>query len=106
WVNESTLVSLLVEHFQTVRVHFQLNRTSRSLHIDKLIATTVISIIIPVYNEESTIGVMLESLKDCGADEVLVADGGSLDRTVEIASGHARIVHAEIGRATQMNAAA
>src|SRR5689334_15817337 len=65
-----------------------------------------ISIIIPVYNEESSIGGLLESLGDCGADELLVADGGSVDRTVEIASRHARIVHAKTGRAIQMNAAA
>ena len=65
-----------------------------------------ISIIIPVYNEESTVGSLLLGLKDCGADELLVADGGSVDRTVEIASGHARIVHTGTGRAIQMNTAA
>lgn len=65
-----------------------------------------ISIIIPVYNEESTIGDLLNSLEDSGADEVLVADGGSVDRTVEIASHHARIVHSSTGRASQMNDAA
>ena len=65
-----------------------------------------ISIIIPVLNEESSIGALLESLQDYGADELLVADGGSVDRTVEIASRHARIVHASTGRAVQMNAAA
>jgi rSAM/selenodomain-associated transferase 2 len=65
-----------------------------------------ISIIIPVLNEESTIRPLLESLQDYGADELLVADGGSVDHTVEIASRHARIVHASTGRAVQMNAAA
>ena len=65
-----------------------------------------ISVIIPVYNEEGTIGGLLNRLKDCGVDELLVADGGSVDRTVEIASRHARIVHAKTGRATRMNAAA
>ena len=65
-----------------------------------------ISIIIPVLNEETTIGPLLEALQDHGADELLVADGGSVDRTVEIASGHARIVHASAGRAVQMNTAA
>lgn len=65
-----------------------------------------ISIVIPVYNEESTIGILLESLKHSGADELLVADGGSVDRTVEIASCYARIIHAKTGRAIQMNAAA
>jgi rSAM/selenodomain-associated transferase 2 len=65
-----------------------------------------ISVIIPVLNEEDTIGVLLDILMDSGADELLVADGGSVDRTVEIASRHARIVHARTGRAMQMNAAA
>lgn len=65
-----------------------------------------ISVIIPVYNEESTIDGFLNNLEDSGADELLVADGGSVDRTVEIASCHARIVHANTGRAIQMNAAA
>jgi rSAM/selenodomain-associated transferase 2 len=59
-----------------------------------------------VYNEESTIGDLLNSLEDNGADEVLVADGGSVDRTVEIASQRARIVYSSTGRASQMNAAA
>jgi rSAM/selenodomain-associated transferase 2 len=65
-----------------------------------------ISIIIPVLNEESTIGSLLSGLEDAGADELLVADGGSVDRTVEIASKHGRIVHTNTGRAVQMNAAA
>jgi rSAM/selenodomain-associated transferase 2 len=65
-----------------------------------------ISIIIPVLNEESSIGALLNSLADSGADELLVADGGSVDRTVEIASRHARILHTETGRAVQMNTAA
>jgi rSAM/selenodomain-associated transferase 2 len=65
-----------------------------------------ISVIIPVLNEESTIGGLLNSLQDCGADELLVGDGGSMDRTVEIASRHARIVCTKTGRAVQMNTAA
>ena len=60
----------------------------------------------PVLNEESTIGALLDSLIDSGADELIVADGGSVDRTVKIASGYAHVIHAERGRAVQMNAAA
>lgn len=65
-----------------------------------------VSIIIPVYNEEKAIGALLENLETHDTDEVLVADGGSVDRTVEIASRYARIIHAKAGRAIQMNAAA
>jgi glycosyltransferase involved in cell wall biosynthesis len=65
-----------------------------------------ISIIIPVLNEASTIGPLLEAPQDYGADELLVADGGSVDQTAEIASRHARVVHADTGRAIQMNTAA
>jgi rSAM/selenodomain-associated transferase 2 len=64
-----------------------------------------ISIIIPVYNEEKTIGDLLQSLNEHGADEILVCDGGSIDRTLEIASRHAQVVHPKAGRAIQMNAA-
>jgi rSAM/selenodomain-associated transferase 2 len=65
-----------------------------------------ISIIIPTLNEESEIGPLLASLADLDADELLVADGGSRDRTVEIASRHAEIVPSATGRAAQMNAGA
>ena len=58
------------------------------------------------FNEESTIGSLLNRLEDSGADELLVADGGSMDGTAEIASRHARIVQTSTGRAVQMNAAA
>ena len=65
-----------------------------------------ISIIIPVYNEERTIGGLLKNLNDYGADELFVADGGSVDQTVVIASRYARIIYAQTGRAIQMNTAA
>jgi rSAM/selenodomain-associated transferase 2 len=64
-----------------------------------------ISIIIPAYNEEKAIGGLLENLTNHGTDELLVSDGGSADRTVEIASRYARIVRTKIGRAIQMNTA-
>jgi rSAM/selenodomain-associated transferase 2 len=65
--------------------------------------TLRISIIIPVYNEESAIGDLLPNLHLEPADEALVVDGGSTDRTVQIASSYARVIHSELGRAQQLN---
>jgi len=65
-----------------------------------------ISAIIPTYNEEHTIGRLLENLKELGAEEVIVADGISADRTVEIASTYARVIRSKTCRALQMNAGA
>jgi rSAM/selenodomain-associated transferase 2 len=66
----------------------------------------LISTIIPTYNEEHTVGRLLERLKGLGAEEVIVADGNSADRTVEIASAYARVIRSKTCRASQMNAGA
>lgn len=65
-----------------------------------------ISIIVPTYNEETTIGGLLENLREIRAEQVIVADGGSTDRTAEIAGLAARVVRAPAGRGVQMNAGA
>ena len=65
-----------------------------------------ISAIIPTYNEEHTIGRLLENLKELGAEEVIVADGISADRTVEVASTYVRVIRSKTCRALQMNAGA
>jgi rSAM/selenodomain-associated transferase 2 len=67
---------------------------------------TTISVIIPVYQEETTIVGFLESLLELGADEIIVVDGGSTDRTVEIASRYTCVLSSPRGRAIQMNAGA
>ena len=67
----------------------------------------MISIIVPVYNEESTISNCLKRLESLdGIKEILVCDGGSVDKTVEIASRYTRVLHTPKGRAFQMNAGA
>lgn len=69
----------------------------------------MISIIIPVINEAGFIENMLQSLlllKDEADFEILIADGGSSDATIQIASQHARIVKSPAGRAIQQNTAA
>ncbi len=65
-----------------------------------------VSVIITAYNEEEIVAALLQNLRGLGADEILVVDGGSDDRTVEIAAPYARVLVAQRGRATQMNAGA
>lgn len=69
-----------------------------------LAAGESISIIIPTLNEETHLPFLLEHLKRGCPHEIIIADGGSRDRTLEIAEiAGARIVHAAKGRAAQMN---
>lgn len=68
-----------------------------------------LSIVIPALDEETKIAATLRALaalRQRGA-EVIVADGGSRDATVAIATPHAdRVIAAARGRAAQMNAGA
>jgi uncharacterized protein len=67
---------------------------------------STISVIIPAYQEEDRIEASLRSAMS-GADEIIVADGGSTDHTVEKATAcGAKVIHAPRGRAAQMNAGA
>ena len=59
---------------------------------------TGVSVIIPVLNEEESIGGVIERIPLDMVDEIVVADGGSADRTVEVATSHgARVLHAGRG---------
>ena len=52
-----------------------------------------ISIIIPAYNEESSIGLVLDALPQDKLHEILVVDNGSTDATARVAQEHgARVV--------------
>ena len=64
-----------------------------------------LSVIIPTLNEASHLPATLKALRNSLVHEVIVVDGGSSDRTVEIArkSGCGVIDLEEGGRATQMN---
>ncbi len=44
-----------------------------------------IGVVIPALNEEQNLPIVLEALQKIGADEVLVVDGKSTDKTVEVA---------------------
>jgi|SaaInlLV_10m_DNA_2_1039722.scaffolds.fasta_scaffold09984_2 rSAM/selenodomain-associated transferase 2 len=70
-----------------------------------IMPTIETSIIIPTLNEEKTISQCLETVIDIPGIEVVVADGGSTDRTLEIAEQHrdVKVVTAEMGRSIQMN---
>ena len=63
-----------------------------------------ISVIIPTLNEESCIEACLQQLELAGFDELIVVDGGSEDRTRELARGRADRVLVEPGGVfSQMN---
>lgn len=70
----------------------------------------IVSIIVPVLDEEATIAGLLDHLARLpGELEVIVADGGSSDATVTIAREHpaaAQVIAAPRGRAHQCNAGA
>lgn len=63
-----------------------------------------ISVVIPTLNEEATIGACLGSIGHGAEVEVVVSDGGSTDRTLEIVSdgGRARLVQGRRGRGPQL----
>ena len=54
----------------------------------------IFSIIIPTYNEEEYLPVLLDSIKEQDFDdyEIIVADANSTDKTVEIAKDYGCIV--------------
>ncbi|MDH4231489.1 MAG: TIGR04283 family arsenosugar biosynthesis glycosyltransferase [Nitrospirota bacterium] len=69
----------------------------------------MISVIIPALNEEAHIGTCIDAIKrDGDSNEIIVADGGSSDRTAGIAEGYQgiKVVHTARGRGLQMNAGA
>lgn len=96
---------LLSEKFDVDTVD-DLKRLSGSKH-DHACDGDTISVIIPTFNEEQSIESALVNLaKQHHPDEVIVADGGSRDRTAGMASKYARVLNTEKGRAVQMNAGA
>lgn len=67
-----------------------------------------LSVVIPTLDEAARIGDRLGELSSLGASEVIVADGGSRDGTLDVVRTHpdVRLVEARRGRGTQQNAGA
>jgi rSAM/selenodomain-associated transferase 2 len=66
-----------------------------------------IAVVIPAINEQARISDAVQSAIRGGAEEVIVADGGSTDDTATMArSAGARVISSRLGRGVQMNAGA
>lgn len=67
-----------------------------------------VSIIIPTLNEADQLAATLDSVVRAfgPSAEIVVADGGSSDGTVEITAGRARVIGSPAGRGRQLNAGA
>jgi rSAM/selenodomain-associated transferase 2 len=64
----------------------------------------MISIVIPVYNEEKILEMNASFFGRLSKQsELLFVDGGSIDRTVELAARYVNVLHCKKGRAKQMN---
>ena len=75
--------------------------------VEAVVIPASISVVIPALDEEESIARAIRACREAGPCEVVVVDGGSRDRTMEIARGQANIViAASRGRAAQMNAGA
>ncbi len=74
---------------------------------DPVCSGQTVSVILPALNEEKGLeAALLNLIKNHHPDEIIVADGGSTDRTLAIASRYAKVVRSKKGRASQMNAGA
>jgi rSAM/selenodomain-associated transferase 2 len=66
-----------------------------------------IAAVIPALDEAQRIGATIDAVREAGIDEIVIADGGSRDRTLAIAEQRgALVVAAPRGRARQQNAGA
>ncbi|MFW6448632.1 MAG: S-layer glycoprotein N-glycosyltransferase AglJ [Halobacteriota archaeon] len=56
-----------------------------------------VCVLVPTLNEAATIGSVIEGLREAGYDRILVMDGGSEDRTRDIAADHGAEVRVQSG---------
>ncbi|MEM9137579.1 MAG: glycosyltransferase, partial [Cyanobacteria bacterium P01_F01_bin.42] len=62
---------------------------NRAISLDQIL------VVIPVLNEESTIGAVLQALHNQGLTQIRVVDNGSTDRSTAIAQAHGAEVISE-----------
>jgi rSAM/selenodomain-associated transferase 2 len=72
------------------------------------VTVPAVAVVLPVLDEEARIGRRLAQLAHYGVAEIVVVDGGSRDRTMDIARAvpGVRVLSAARGRGTQSNAGA
>lgn len=71
---------------------------------DRAMASPWLSVIVPALNEEANIAAAIRAAKQAAGVQVIVVDGGSTDRTREIAAEQgATVLQTTAGRGTQMN---
>lgn len=64
----------------------------------------MISVVIPILNEEEILEKTLNSLSECiEGHELIIVDGGSTDDSFEIAGQYAQVIKSPAGRGPQMN---
>jgi rSAM/selenodomain-associated transferase 2 len=69
--------------------------------------TSMISVVIPTLNEEASLAETLAQLRNIDGLEIIVADGGSTDRTIALAEeAGAMVVCSQPGRGLQQNSGA
>jgi rSAM/selenodomain-associated transferase 2 len=64
----------------------------------------MVSIIIPIYNEQDILTKNLERFKDISQKaELIFVDGGSTDKSIDVARRYGKVLQSKRGRAVQMN---
>ena len=88
--------------------HLGFTRLPQSVDPERHAATpAIISVVIPTLNEASILGSALDTVRESENVEIIVADGGSEDETMEVAGAHnVRRLRVPACRSAQMNAGA